>query len=141
MTGNDEDVSSDDEDSSDTMRCTHGLELCGLCCVDYTEINEIARNSMASSGTPKPLNIENHVPLGTRCKLVDQSGKSPPEDLVGKVVGSRMALDDTMDERVPHYVIEVEQDGERFNHRIDDFHDTWLVWRDGKWAKPLPLAA
>lgn len=140
MTGHDDDVGSDDENSSDTMRCPHGLELCGTCCVDYTEINEVARDSVASSGAPKQLNIPNHVPLGTRCKLIDQSGRSPPEDLIGKVVGSRMAVD-IMDERVPHYVIEVEKDGERFNHRIDDFHDEWLVWRDGQWVKPSQLAA
>eukprot|EP00892_Ulva_mutabilis_P011878 jgi/Ulvmu1/9062/UM005_0155.1 len=140
MMGYEDDFSSDEDDSgSEIMRCPHGLEHCGACCVDYTDINEAAREAAFSEGAAKTLDIKNHVPLGTKCKLIDCSGRSHAEDLIGKVIGSRMAVDEMMDESVPHYVIEVEKDGERFKHRIDDFHEEFLVWKDGKWEQPVPL--
>lgn len=139
MMGYDDGSSSDGADSSETMRCPHGLELCSACCVDYTELNQIARDSAACSGEQKQVDVENHVPLGTRCKLIDRSERVPPEDLIGIVVGSRMAVDDVMDETVPHYVIESAKDGERLKYRIDDFHEEWLVWQDGEWVQPAPL--
>lgn len=135
----DEFSSDGDGDSAESMRCMHGLEHCGVCCVDYTDINEAARNVATSARTPEKMDTKNHVPVGTKCKLTDRSGRDPPEDLIGRVTGSRWAVDKVMDERAPCYVIRDEKSGEVFTHRIDDFHDEFQVWKDGEWVQPAPL--
>lgn len=69
--------------------------------------------------------ISSQLPVGSRVRLEDRSGRVPPMDLVGTILGSTEAMND-VDQLAPCYVVQY-QDGRMESLPIEDVHDEWQV--------------
>eukprot|EP01135_Chromosphaera_perkinsii_P002499 Nk52_evm15s224 gene=Nk52_evmTU15s224 len=104
--------------------CIHGSELCGICCMDFVEMNEEARENVINSkcgeedlpGYP----VSKQLKKGTKLICIDRSGRNPPEHSPCVIVGSKMGVEFGMS--FPAYVIKFEC-GEHCVVDISDVHD------------------
>ena len=126
----------------------HSLELCHECCMDFTDMNmrvrkdakfaEMERDASGARGSFQPRSIPTTLgkPLvelapGTRVRMLDRSGRVPPQHEMCTIVATNMFgteyADQELHGNLPCYIVKMDKDGERFSYPCEDLHDEWAI--------------
>ncbi|KAL2610286.1 hypothetical protein R1flu_028859 [Riccia fluitans] len=127
----------EEEGATITVCAPHGREYCPSCCFDFAEMNNDARRKarLLRAARPPQTRLGRGLLLsGTEVRMLDRSGRSPPEHLDGRITGTQVEDDEESDFHGDKcYVIQY-RDSEVMNYPIEWLHDEWLVKKEGRYV-------
>ncbi|KAI8812656.1 hypothetical protein BJ742DRAFT_793228 [Cladochytrium replicatum] len=124
-----------------TFCAPHALELCPICCLDFTEMNRTERERARLRKSRKAHGVSlgrGLLKAGSRVRMLPAEGNVGGEVLDGEVVDVKQETDRFSEAfGLRCYVVELEGKGaEMIKVPIDDVHDEWLVANEsGEYVK------